>query len=295
MTRPTLAALVSVLISTLPAQVLAAQRAYVASYGNDANVGVGCTLAATCRSFAAAHSAVDAGGEIVALDAAGYGAVTITKSVTITANPGYFAGIAASSGHAVTISTVGVNVTLRGLSLNGVGALSGILMTAGSRLTVENCVISGFTSDAILVSDIPRVRILNTTVRNNGLTAIRVQGTSGVDISNVQALDNNYPGLWTSGSSKVVVTDSVFSGNAWGIVVALGSVASLIRTTASHSEFHGVQTDGGLITIGHSQASANGTYGFYNTSGTFQSLGNNVLNGNGTAPTSGTITMIAGN
>jgi len=42
---------------------------------------------------------VDPGGEVIALDAAGYGAVTITKSVNIIANPGFYAGITASSAH----------------------------------------------------------------------------------------------------------------------------------------------------------------------------------------------------
>ena len=56
---------------------------------------------------------VDPGGEIVALDAAGYGAVNINKSVTIVANPGFYAGITASSGTAVTINTAAVNVTHR--------------------------------------------------------------------------------------------------------------------------------------------------------------------------------------
>src|SRR5258705_13947862 len=131
-------------IAALPAA--AVQRTFVASSGNDANTATSCGFAAPCRGFTAALSVTDPNGEIVALDAAGYGAVTINKSVTITANPGFYAGISASSGNAVTIATPAVNMTLRGLNLNGIGANNGVLMTSGNRLSVENCVIANFTA-----------------------------------------------------------------------------------------------------------------------------------------------------
>ena len=70
----------------------AAQRVFVSSSGSDANTASGCGLAAPCRSFSSAQTVVSDGGEIVALDAAGYGPITITKNVTVTANPGFYAG-----------------------------------------------------------------------------------------------------------------------------------------------------------------------------------------------------------
>src|SRR5450755_1642291 len=108
-------------IAAMPAE--AVQRVFVSSFGNDANTATNCGFTNPCRGFTAAMTVVDSGGEVVALDAAGYGAVTITKSVTIAANPGFYAGISASSGSAVTIATASVNVTLRGLNINSVGAL----------------------------------------------------------------------------------------------------------------------------------------------------------------------------
>ena len=59
---------------------LAVQRTFVASTGADTNP---CTLTLPCRGFAAAVTAVGFNGEVVVLDSAGYGAVTIDKSVTI--------------------------------------------------------------------------------------------------------------------------------------------------------------------------------------------------------------------
>src|SRR5258705_6919811 len=92
----------------------AGQRVFVSSTGNDANTAGGCVFANPCRGFTAAMSVVDPGGEVVAIDAAGYGVVTITKSVTILANPGFYARITASSGGGVTLPTAGANLILRG-------------------------------------------------------------------------------------------------------------------------------------------------------------------------------------
>ena len=65
----------------------AGQRAFIVSTGNDANAASGCTPAAPCRSLQAAHNAVDAGGEIVALDTAGYGPLVVTKSAIPASSP----------------------------------------------------------------------------------------------------------------------------------------------------------------------------------------------------------------
>src|SRR6266404_6105434 len=92
-------------VSSLPA--LSTGRLFVASFGSDTN---NCFLATPCRTFQVAHNLVDPGGEVVALDAAGYAPLTITKSVTITANPGFYAGVAAATGNSVTIATASVNV-----------------------------------------------------------------------------------------------------------------------------------------------------------------------------------------
>jgi hypothetical protein len=45
----------------------AVQRSFVASFGSDANTATTCGFANPCRSFTAAQTVADAGGEIVAL------------------------------------------------------------------------------------------------------------------------------------------------------------------------------------------------------------------------------------
>src|SRR2546426_6768037 len=57
-----------------------ATRTWVSGVGDDANP---CSRTAPCKTFAGAISKTFIGGEIDALDPGGFGAVTITKSITI--------------------------------------------------------------------------------------------------------------------------------------------------------------------------------------------------------------------
>src|SRR4029450_4715446 len=68
----------------------AIQRTFVRSDGVDTDP---CTLQKPCRGFAAAILLTDPAGEVIVLDSAGYGAVTITKAVSIIAPTGVYAGI----------------------------------------------------------------------------------------------------------------------------------------------------------------------------------------------------------
>jgi hypothetical protein len=56
-------------------------RAFVSGTGNDASAT--CSRAAPCRTFAVAITRTNTFGEITVLDPAGYGTVTITKSISI--------------------------------------------------------------------------------------------------------------------------------------------------------------------------------------------------------------------
>src|SRR5512143_2690540 len=71
------------------------QRTFVASTGSDTNA---CSLSAPCRGFVTAIAHTSAGGKVIVLDAAGYGPVTVSHSVSLTAAPGIYAGISVASG-----------------------------------------------------------------------------------------------------------------------------------------------------------------------------------------------------
>src|SRR5262245_55740375 len=76
----------------LPAQAQPA-RVFLAALGSDSNP---CTFAAPCRTFQHGHDTVAAGGEIDVLDPAGYGALIISKSISIQGHG--FGGISTGSG-----------------------------------------------------------------------------------------------------------------------------------------------------------------------------------------------------
>jgi hypothetical protein len=295
----------STAILSAPAQ--AAQRSFVASFGNDANTASNCGFANPCRGFTAALGVTDPGGEIVALDAAGYGAVTINKSVTITANPGFYAGISAASGSAVTIATAGVNVTLRGLNINGIGAASGVLMSNGSRLSIENCVISNFQGPGIQVSGTTAVvRVVDSLFRENN-DGVYVQDGPNVTISGSKFLGHGTHALFVisttaTATTVAAVSDSVFSGNFVAMEVRAQAVGGVGRLSASNSTMvnntYGFAVDGSvgtqIGTISNSTSTGN-QYGLYNFGGTLESLGNNSVRQNSGANTVGTITIVAGN
>ena len=101
------------LLLCLPTPALAIPETWVASNGG----GAACTRAAPCLTFAAAHTATDPGGTIKCADAANFGVLTITKSITIDCT-GTNGGIVATAGNAIVVNAANVVVVLRGLSID---------------------------------------------------------------------------------------------------------------------------------------------------------------------------------
>jgi hypothetical protein len=293
-------------LAGLPVQ--AVQRAFVASYGNDANTATNCNFADPCRGFTAALTVVDPGGELVALDAAGYGAVTITKSVTITANPGFYAGISASTGNAVTIATAAVKVTLRGLNINGIGATNGVLMSNGEALSIENCVISNFSSGngvSMNVATAATLRILDTLVRDNEV-GVNLGGNVTADISGSKIVGSGDVGLFVSANmasarASATVTDTLVSRNGVNVQAEEHVASALTRivlirssitngNTGIRSVFAGGPT---VVLVSDSLVSGHSGAGFSQEGGgaTLESFGNNTVRSN--APDVGTVTAVA--
>lgn len=166
-----------------------ATRTWVSGVGDDVNP---CSRTAPCKTFAGAISKTAAGGEIDALDPGGFGAVTITKNLTIDGTHGAgFGSILASAVNGVNINdsaTASPNtivVTLRNLSINGAGTtlgLNGINFTSGRRLNVESCNIFNFSNAGINVNQ--------TNATNNTGTSVNVRNTHiyntnrGIDLLN---------------------------------------------------------------------------------------------------------------
>ena len=189
-----------------------AQRTFVASNGNDANP---CSLASPCRSFGAAIVKTSSGGEVIALDSAGYGPVVITQPVSIIAPAGVYAGISVFTGTGVVVNPVVGKVTLRGLTINALGGTTGIDYQTGDALFLDRVVVSGFPTAGLntLAAATGTVQIHDSVFRGNGIGASF--GTTG----------------GTTAVLKVFVNGSNFDGNATGVRFNGSSAQGEIRST----------------------------------------------------------------
>ena len=306
-------AIIAVFVST---PSYAVQRTHVsAAIGNDANTATNCTADAPCRFFQAAMTVTDNNGEVIVLDSGGYGAVTITKSLALIAPTGVYAGITVfASGSGVYINTAGVKVTLRGLTINNQGTGGkAIYMQGGTSLSVEDCVVTNFSSPAeygIHVVTAAAVRIIGTLLRDNS-EAIRLEGGSTADISRTVIVGSGSYGILANGNSSgtmtsAVVSDTIISGGNLGIwSIASGANANahvaVIRSSISNanigvasSNFAGAGT--ALLTISESLVTRNNVglrrEQASTSSATLRSFGNNTLDQNLT-DTFGIITTVA--
>src|SRR5262250_64507 len=153
-----------------------ASRTWVSGVGDDVNP---CSRTAPCKTFAGAISKTAAGGEIDALDPAGYGALTITKAITIDGGGGQVASVLVAGTNGIVVQA-GPNdvVILRNLRINGIGSgINGIRFLSGKDLNVEDCYIFGFTTNGIDVAlnqaTQATVHVFRTTIKNNGGVGIR--------------------------------------------------------------------------------------------------------------------------
>jgi len=292
---------VSILALAAAPQAHAFQRAFVASYGSDANTSTNCLITGPCRSFAAAMTVVDTGGEIVALDGAGYAPVVIDRSVTITSNPGFYAGIAAATGIAVHINNASAKVTLRGLNINGIGATDGIWLQSGASLTVENCTVSNF-NYGVGISAPADVRIVDSVIRDNSFYGVAITKAATVALASVRILGNTQVGLMVgtdTGTSLVSLTDSVVAGNAVGVKAeSLGGTPriAITRSTISNQAIgvSSIAASGfASVVVTNTTVTGSTTSAFYQSgAAALHSLGNNMLTHN-IADTTGTISSMA--
>ena len=231
------------LVASLPLSA-AIQRTFVASTGSDANP---CTLVQPCRSFTAAIAQTSAGGDIVVLDSAGYGGVTIGQSVNIIAPPGVYAGVTVFGGHGITVSGSGITVTLKGLTLNGT-ALNGINFIDGAELSVEDCTISGFAEGIRGFAPGARLVIRNTTIRKPNLYGVRLKGGNvapiEVTISGVHVQDAGQYAAYIQGAVRAQIVDSTFVRAANQAIfidpdlalLANRTIVDFVRVLAAESE-----------------------------------------------------------
>ncbi|HEY0328684.1 MAG TPA: right-handed parallel beta-helix repeat-containing protein [Rhodopseudomonas sp.] len=303
-------ALLCGLLAAAPAQAQAT-RTWVSGVGDDANP---CSRTAPCKTFAGAISKTAVNGEINCIDPAGYGAVTITKSITIDCN--YTLGSILNAGtNGINIpfdsfTAVGETrktVRLRGLSFNGADTgligvrITGAAGSAGSEVFIEHCVIDGnFGGAARGISDERsgggELYVTDTIVRNTGGTGILVNPNAGASAgSRIDAVldrarvENSNFGIAVGSAARVMINNSVFAGNTAAGIEAEGPFAAVevnVDRSVTSGNGTGVANGGGTVTIrlANSDVAFNAT----GISGVTQSFGNNRISGNGAAGTAPT-------
>ncbi len=295
------------LIVSVPA-FAAAQRTFVASYGSPANTAFNCSIAKPCRAFSEAMGVTSTGGEIIVLDSAGYGPVTITQSVSIIAPPGVYAGISVFSGIGVTISAGATDkVVLRGITINGQGGDDGIRVNSGQEIHIEECAVANMNLAGVFIVGGSAVHLTQITARSNGWFGVEVNPVTATTIvttlTDSQLTSNGQGGFvarMTVGGATInaALTRVTASGNGAGFVANSFNIGNITMTVADSVAIEnmswGAQASGANATAVVSGSTFVRNLGadlLQSASATFLTAGNNALTGRGAGDISGAVTL----
>jgi hypothetical protein len=260
-----------------------ATRTWVSGVGDDANP---CSRTAPCKTFAGAISKTAVDGEIDCLDPGGFGAVTITKSITIDGSPTGVGGILNAGVPGIIINITSETaphnlhtVVLRGISIQGASSgTDGIRIissnVAGLKVLVENCYIAGQNgSPGRGIEDFRALggslSVVNTTIINALAAGIVVDpngaagGGSGkvdVAISNTRVLNCGF-GMNFGSNTKATIYNSVIEGVTNSAIFAVQTSSGLIDVNVDHCVVTGNGT-------GFNASSVNTTIRVSNTTAT---------------------------
>jgi hypothetical protein len=285
---------------TLPAVSAHAQapRTFVSAAGSDSNP---CTFAAPCRHFQNAVNVTSPGGEVDALDPAGYGPITITQSITIEGQ-GWSYIAPPANGNGITINAGSGNVSIHGVSVDGagiVGSTNGIVFNSGESLTVEDCFVRNMEGSGLAfkstATTTQTLAVSNSYFSDNAADGILIEplssGAITAAIDRTGLYDNRNIGLFVyavngTGTVNVGVTDSVaangnsFNGNTGFDVEADSHAANLSLTHClAVGNAIGVAAGSTGATLWLAQSTVTGNVVGYsvNNGGVIKSYGDNYL------------------
>lgn len=271
------------LLASAPAHAQAT-RTWISGVGDDANP---CSRTAPCKTFAGAISKTATGGEIDCLDPGGFGAVTITKSITLDCGGGGIVGsILASAVNGIIVNAAGGNVILRNLSINGAGTtigIRGISILAANSVLVENSHIMTFSQQCIgdVRPTAGNLVVNNVDMRFCALAGIGTATTNGVlklAANNIRAT-NNGNGVALAANTNATITNSVLSDNTNGGIDNEGATIFADGTAMSGNN-NGVNNGSGTTFLSNNHVSGNTTNAVNIAGGTVNTYGTNQLNGN---------------
>jgi len=306
--RPVGAFVAGVLLSVVFSSNLeaaTAQRTFVASNGNDANA---CSTVAPCRGFAAAVARTNDGGEVIVLDSAGCGPVTISRSVSIVSPPGIYAGISVFTVNGIDVDGANIVVVVRGITIVGQGSGAyGINFAQGARLLIEDCEIGNMNNGIQATATNGQLVVKRTVLRGNSY-GFYAEGSVVASLDGVHAVLNTLTGIVVNTGAAVTISNSVLANNRdEGLVVsAFGSGnltdALITRSTISGSP-KGVDIDGHFagniarLVVDSTTINDAATAAFYfefaaGGSSTIYSPGNNTVGFNNGIVTGGALTPL---
>ncbi|RDS85431.1 right-handed parallel beta-helix repeat-containing protein [Dyella psychrodurans] len=271
-----------------------ATRTWVSGVGDDANP---CSRTAPCKTFAGAIAKTVAGGEIDVLDPGGFGALTITKAITIDGG-GNLSGVLVSGTNGMVISAgASDKVILRNLTFDGIGGqgLDGVSILGAGNVLIQHCIFEGFAQTNVEINSSYSIYVLiEDSTMTGGHQGVAIDGSTGpgpvaAALKNV-TIQNTQTALRTL-RGHIDVTHSIFQNNAaYGVYAEVGSV----NVESSLFSFNGTAVDAGsAATIAVSNVDFfNNVVAFGGDPGVISSAGNNRSTGNSVqgAPT-GTMTV----
>ena len=275
-----------------------ATRTWVSGVGDDANP---CSRTAPCKTFAGAISKTATLGEISVLDPGGFGAVTITKSITINGT-GTLAGIlSAGSPGAVTVNDAlaavpnSAVVIIREVSMNGAGSgTSGVRYLSGKTVVVDHCWIYGMTSRGIDVAKTSEgfLKVIDTVIENVSEDGVHMTTGAGIVtalIDRSRIMNSGQDGVEAVSNVRLLLSNSmVFRAGAIGVqTTGSNSQLNVDDTWVAHCETFGLRSNAGSNIRVSDSTIANNTTGISANGGTIDSFQGNSLIGN---PTPGTFT-----
>jgi hypothetical protein len=213
------AATVAICLKAEPARAQAT-RTWVSGVGDDANP---CSRTAPCKTFAGAMPKTAPGGEINVLDPGGFGAVTITKSISIIAT-GVEAGVLVSGTNGIVVSVGATDkVLLEGLDIDGLGTgLNGITIVGGGRTTIRKCSIRNFTENGVNLQGTVNARVVveESIILGNagGFNMLGAGGVMNTAFVQNTVLDSNTSfATQVGGGNILVLSGSTLTGSPFSI------------------------------------------------------------------------------
>ena len=217
-----------------------ATRTWVSGVGDDANP---CSRTAPCKTFAGAISKTAAFGEINVLDPGGFGAVTITKSISITST--FEAGVLVSGTNGIIVSLPAASdrVLLQGLDIEGLGTgLDGVKIIGSGTTTIVNCQIRHFTGNGVnLVGTSGARAVVKDSVITNNAGGFNIAGAGGVQntgLSFTSLYDNN-PGfaIQVAAPSNLILSGNQMFGAATAVNATGGASVTSFNNNATNGAF----------------------------------------------------------